>query len=71
MAVLDRFFFFFHLGHKKVVAGRVRQVIILYNNSGIGIGCISISVFGYENKDKFPIYVTKNAFKRHAFKIYY
>ena len=26
--------------------------------------CISISVFGYENKEKFPIYVSKKSFKR-------
>ena len=25
---------------------------------------ISISVFGYENKEKFPIYVTKNALNK-------
>ena len=27
---------------------------------------ISISVFGYENGGKYPIYVSKNTFKRHA-----
>ena len=27
--------------------------------------CISISVFGYKKKEKYPIYVSKNTFKRH------
>ena len=31
-----------------------------------GKNCISISVFDYENKQKFPIYVSKNTFKRHV-----
>ena len=31
------------------------------------INCISISAFGYENKEKFPIYVSKNTFKRHVY----
>ena len=26
---------------------------------------ISISIFGYENKQKYPIYVSRNTFKRH------
>ena len=28
--------------------------------------CISISVFGYENKETDPIYMTRNTFKRHV-----
>ena len=28
--------------------------------------CISISVFGYKKKEKYPIYVSKNTFKRHV-----
>ena len=27
--------------------------------------CIRIIVFGYQNKEKFPFYVSKNTFKRH------
>ena len=27
--------------------------------------CISISVFGYEKRKKFPIYDSKNTFRRH------
>ena len=27
--------------------------------------CIGISVFGYENKEKYPIYRSKNTLKRH------
>ena len=36
--------FFFHLGNKKVVAGRVRQVIILHSNNcrEIGLGGLSL-----------------------------
>ena len=29
--------------------------------------CISISVFRYKNKQKYPIYVSRNTFKRHAY----
>ena len=36
MAVLDRFFSFG--GQKKVVAGRARQVVVLYSNDCMGIG---------------------------------
>ena len=28
--------------------------------------CISISVFDYESKEKFPIYISKNTFKKHV-----
>ena len=35
MVVLDRFFF--HMGDKKVVAGRVRQLIVLCSNNCMGI----------------------------------
>ena len=28
--------------------------------------CIDINVFGYENKEKYPIYVSQNPFKRHV-----
>ena len=28
--------------------------------------CISISVFGYEDMEKFPVFVSKNTFKRHV-----
>ena len=28
--------------------------------------CTNISVFGYENREKFPIYVSKNTFERHG-----
>ena len=27
--------------------------------------CIRISVFGYEKKEKYPLYVSKNPFKKH------
>ena len=42
MVVLDRFFF--NLGGKKVVAGRVRQVVVLYSNDymEICLGRLSI-----------------------------
>ena len=36
MVVLDRFFSFG--GQKKAVAGRVRQVVVLYSNVCMGIG---------------------------------
>ena len=36
VVVLDRFFFSFG-GQEKVVAGRIRQVVILYSNDGMGI----------------------------------
>ena len=29
--------------------------------------CIIISVFGFGNREKFPIYVSKNTFKRHGY----
>ena len=35
--------FFFHLGHKKVVAGRIRQVVVLYSNDCMGIGLGGLS----------------------------
>ena len=35
MVVLDRFFFIWET--KKVVAGRVRQVVVLYSNDCMGI----------------------------------
>ena len=28
--------------------------------------CIRISVFGYEKKEKYPLYVSKNTFKKHV-----
>ena len=28
--------------------------------------CIGISVFGYENKEKYPIYVSRNTLKKHV-----
>ena len=28
--------------------------------------CIAISIFGYENKEKYPIYASKSTFKRHV-----
>ena len=28
--------------------------------------CIITSVFGYKNKGKYPIYISKNTFKRHV-----
>ena len=31
--------------------------------------CISISVLGYQNREKFPIYVSKNIFKTSRFTI--
>ena len=34
MAVLDRFF---HLGGQKVVAGCIRQVVVLYSNDCVGV----------------------------------
>ena len=42
MVVLDRFFF--HLVDKKVVAGLVRQVVVVYSNDcmGICVGGLSI-----------------------------
>ena len=43
MVVLDRFFFFI-LGVKEVVAGRVRQVVVLYSNNSMGIGLGGLSI---------------------------
>ena len=42
VVVTDRFFF--HLGDKKVVAGRVRQAAILYGNSCMGICLGELSI---------------------------
>ena len=42
MVVLDRFFFLW--GTKKVVTGRIRQVVVLYSNNCIGIGLGRLSI---------------------------
>ena len=42
MVVLDRFFSFG--GQKKVVAGRVRQVVVLYSKDCMGIGMGGLNI---------------------------
>ena len=42
MAVLGRFFFIW--GTKKVITGRIRQVVILYSNNCMGIGLDGLSI---------------------------
>ena len=42
MVVLDRVFFIW--GTKKVVAGRVRQVVVLYSNNCMGVCLGGLSI---------------------------
>ena len=42
VVVLDRFFFIWET--KKVVAGRFRQVVVLYSNGCMGIGLGKLSI---------------------------
>ena len=39
---------------------KVRDILKTEKHNSIGI-----SVFGYENKEKYPIYVSNNTFRRH------